>query len=154
MVKLIHFLIVFVMCTAVANAQTTAKASAKGATATATAGNTTVTAKSDRKQATTSSRSSVSISDSDSSYTIHATFDKDKTAQLKKLLQENLGKENMTSKNASIWTKEEDGETAYTFSLSPGKLKVNVDKELVSTSTYEKFSALGERISETISGKD
>lgn len=138
--KIIMFL-AMMACNAIMQAQT----------ATATAGNVTVTAKVSSKQETTT-KVSVSVSDSDNSYALHATFDTWKTKKIEKLLSENLDS-NLFSKekNAKVWKKENNGETAYSFILKEGRLKASIDKELVSKSTLEKLQALADKISEALS---
>lgn len=118
-------------------------------TATATSGNmtATATAKSSKSQ-TKTTKTSVSISTSDSSYSLHAVFDSFKRAKLQKLLMDNLDKSILSSNDEKmIWRKENKGETAYIFTLTDEKLKMNLDRELVSPSTFEKFKDLGDEIS-------
>ena len=123
---------------------------ANAQTATASANGTTAIAKSSTK----STKTSVSVSDSDSSYSLHASFDSWKKEKLQKLLAENLDKSLLTSTEKSmIWKKENDSETAYSFTLTNEKLKVSIDKDLVSKSTIEKLKKLGEEISETLTEK-
>lgn len=123
---------------------------ANAQTATASANGTTAIAKSSTK----STKTSVSISDSDSSYSLHASFDSWKKEKLQKLLAENLDKNLLTSTEKSmIWKKENNSETAYSFTLTNEKLKVSIDKDLVSKSTFEKFKKLGEEISDTLTEK-
>jgi hypothetical protein len=139
MTKVIYYL-VFMLCSLVAGAQTT--------TSTATA---TATTKQDGE---VKSHSSVSINNTDTFYSLNADFDKNKTTQVKNLLADNLDKKHMISNGSTVkWIKEQDGETVYSFVLSNGKLRVSIDKELMSEAAFEKFKALGEKISKTISGK-
>jgi hypothetical protein len=139
MTKVIYYL-VFMLCSLVAGAQTT--------TSTATA---TATTKQDGE---VKSHSSVSINNTDTFYSLNADFDKNKTTQVKNLLADNLDKKYMISNGSTVkWIKEQDGETVYSFVLSNGKLRVSIDKELMSEAAFEKFRALGEKISKTISGK-
>ena len=123
-------------------------------TATATSGNMTATASA--KVATTNSKTtktSVSVSISDNSYSLHAIFDSFKRVKLQKLLQENLDKSLLsTNDEKMIWRKENKGDTAYSFTLTDEKLKVSLDRELVSASTFEKMKELGEKISELLNG--
>ncbi|WP_337965431.1 hypothetical protein [uncultured Flavobacterium sp.] len=122
-------------------------------TATATTGNTTAVAKAPSTQTkTTRSSSSVSISNSDDSYSLLANFDASKSKKIEKLLSDNLDNTMESTKNGSkIWKKDNDGQTAYSFVLKEGKLRVNIDKELISNETFEKLKALGDKISETLS---
>jgi len=123
---------------------------ANAQTATASANGTTAIAKSSTK----STKTSVSVSDSDSSYSLHASFDSWKKEKLQKLLAENLDKNLLISTEKSmIWKKENNGETAYSFTLTNEKLKVSIDKDLVSKSNFEKLKKLGEEISETLTEK-
>ena len=123
-------------------------------TATATSGNMTATASA--KVGTTNSKTtktSVSVSISDNSYSLHAIFDSFKRVKLQKLLQENLDKSLLsTNDEKMIWRKENKGDTAYSFTLTDEKLKVSLDRELVSSSTFEKMKELGEKISELLNG--
>ncbi|PIF34284.1 hypothetical protein CLU81_4922 [Flavobacterium sp. 9] len=126
---------------------------AQAQTATATSGNTTAIAKVPSTQTkTTKSSSSVSISNSDDSYSLLANFDVSKTKKIEKLLSDNLDNDmESTERGSKIWKKDNNGETAYSFVLKEGKLKVSIDKELVSNETFEKLQALGDKISETLS---
>lgn len=65
---------------------------------------------------------------------------------------DNLEKDHLSTKGDTYtWKKLEDGEAAYSFTLSDGKLKGTVNKELNSNSAVDKFVALGEKISEALS---
>lgn len=122
-------------------------------TAVATSGNTTAVAKAPSKQSKTT-KTSVSISNSDNYYSLLANFDGWKTKKLEKLLADNLDSNLLsTEAGTKIWKKDNNGETAYSFILKEEKLKVSIDKELVSNETFEKLKALGEKISETLSEK-
>lgn len=159
--KVIIFLALLALST-LANAQT-ATATANGTTATARANGTTVvarvntstpTAKAHYSSKSSSSKTSVSISDSDDSYTLRAEFDSSKRAKLQKLLLEHLDKDFLSTKGSvMVWKKEQDDETAYIFALSEDKLKVSIDKELISRSSFEKFKTLGEKISDVLTEK-
>lgn len=124
---------------------------AQAQTAIATSGNATAVAKASSSQ-TKTTKTSISVSNSDDSYSLHAIFDNFRTKNIERLLFDNLDKNLFSSdKNAKIWKKENNGETAYSFVLKEGRLKVSIDKELVSKGTFEKLEALGERISEALS---
>ncbi|MDA6069929.1 hypothetical protein NJT12_09905 [Flavobacterium sp. AC] len=138
--KIILFLIMLI-CGALAHGQTTVSKS----------GNTTAVAKTPSKN-TKSTKTSISISNSDNYYSLLANFDSWRTKKLEKLLSENLDNSLFsTDADTKIWKKDHNGETAYSFILKEEKLKVNIDKELVSNATFEKLKALGEKISETLS---
>ena len=125
---------------------------AQAQTAIATSGNVTATAtvKNSKTQSTKTSVS-VSVSVSDSSYSLHAVYDSFKRPKLQKLLLENLDKNLLsTDDDKMIWKKENKNEMAYIFTLTDEKLKVSIDRELVSNSTFEKLKALGEKISELL----
>ncbi|MCV9930356.1 hypothetical protein OIU83_22040 [Flavobacterium sp. LS1R49] len=124
---------------------------AQAQTAIATSGNTTTVVKTPSKQ-TKTTKTTVSVSDSDNSYSLQASFDAWKTKKLEKLLSDNLDKSLFTTDaGTKIWKKDSKGETAYSFILKGEKLKISIDKELVSDETFEKLKALGEKISETLS---
>lgn len=138
--KIILFITVFVWGTLV-----------QAQTAVATSGNTTTVAKAPSKQTRTTT-TSVSVSVSDDSYSLTASFDAIKRKKLEKLLSDNLDNNLLsTAGDTKIWKKDTKSETVYSFILKKDKLKVNIDKELVSNETYEKFKELGEKISQTIS---
>ncbi|OXG07110.1 hypothetical protein BC749_102929 [Flavobacterium araucananum] len=122
-------------------------------TAEATSGKTTAVAKATPKATKTTRTSvSVSVSNSDNYYSLLANFDTFKTKKIEKLLADNLDNNLLSTDGGSkIWKKESKGETAYSFILKEEKLKVSIDKELVSNETFEKLKALGEKISETLS---
>jgi hypothetical protein len=124
----------------------TATATANGVTATATSG------KSSKTKTTSSTVStSVSIQNSDDTYSLTAKFDSFKKEKLQKLLSENLEKEHMSQKGETIsWKKTDGNEVAYGVTLTNEKLKITVDKDLVSGKTAKKFEALGEKISESL----
>lgn len=126
---------------------------AQAQTAEAKAGNTTAVAKAPSTQTrTTKSSSSVSISDSDNYYSLLASFDANKNKKVENLLSDNLDNSLLSTESGSkIWKKDSDGQTAYSFVLRDGKLKANIDKELVSKETFEKLKALGNKISDTLS---
>lgn len=127
---------------------------AQAQTAVATANGNTATARANYSSSSKSTKTSVSISDSDGSYTLRAEFDSWKRAKLQKLLSDNLDKNFLTVRdNTMIWKKENNGETAYSFTLSDEKLKVSIDKELVSKSAFEKFKSLGDEISDVLTEK-
>ncbi|WP_428229588.1 hypothetical protein [Flavobacterium sp.] len=128
---------------------------AQAQTSDATSGNTTAVARASSKPTKTKKSSvSVSISNSDNYYSLLASFDTSKTKKLEKLLSDNLDN-NLLSTDAGtkIWKKDNNGENAYSFVLKEEKLKVSIDKELISNETFEKLKVLGEKISETLSEK-
>lgn len=99
-----------------------------------------------------SSSTSISIDNSDVTYSIRASFDDNKTDRIKKLLLDNLEKEHLTVKGDSyVWKRIEDDDIAYSFTLSEGRLRAFVNKELNSRSSVERFEALGDKISEALS---
>lgn len=107
--------------------------------------------KTDGKQ---TSASSVAIQDSGLAYSMSAIFDVHKTKEIRQLLVNNVDRQYFSAGNGTAqWKKEENGNTAYSFVLSEGRLKINIDRELVAPSAYEKFRALGEKISVVISAK-
>lgn len=126
---------------------------AQAQTAEAKAGNTTAVAKAPSTQTrTTKSSTSVSISDSDNYYSLLASFDANKNKKVENLLSDNLDNSLLSTESGSkIWKKDSDGQIAYSFVLRDGKLKANIDKELVSKETFEKLKALGNKISDTLS---
>lgn len=127
---------------------------AKAQTVVTTTNGNTATAKAHYSSDSKSTKTSVSVSDSDGSYTLRAEFDSWKRAKLQKLLSDNLDKNFLIVRDdIMIWKKENANETAYSFTLSDEKLKVNIDKELISKGTFEKFKALGEKISNLLTEK-
>ncbi len=65
---------------------------------------------------------------------------------------ENLEKDYLSSKGDTYtWKRLEDGEAAYSYVLSEGRLKGTVNKELNSNNAVDKFIILGEKISEVLS---
>lgn len=122
-------------------------AHAQTATATATA----YTSKTDGN---VTASHSVSVQNSDSSYNMKAEFDPAKTAEIKKLLDTNLDKQyRLSSSGKWHWKKEENNETAYSFLLSEGRLKINIAKDLLSASTYKNLESISERAAAIISSK-
>ncbi|TPD67053.1 hypothetical protein [Flavobacterium microcysteis] len=108
--------------------------------------------KSSSSSSSSSSSTSVSVNNSDFTYSIRASFDDYKTEKIRKILMENLEKDHFSSKGDTYtWKKLEDGEAAYSFVLSEGRLKGTVNKELNSNNAVDKFIALGEKISEALS---
>lgn len=120
-----------------------ATATANGTTVTATVGN--------NSQQTKTTTTSVSVQISDDSYLLIAKFDSFRRKDVQKLLLENLEKEYLIQNGTTmIWRRSNNGDAAYSVTLSDEKLKITVDKELVSGGTVEKFKALGEKISESL----
>lgn len=127
---------------------------AKAQTPVAPVNRSTPTAKAHYSSSSKSTKTSVSVSDSDSSYTLRAEFDSWKRAKLQKLLSDNLDKNFLIVRDdIMIWKKENSNETAYIFALSNERLKVSIDKELISKSAFEKLKALGEKISDLLTEK-
>jgi hypothetical protein len=140
MIKLI-FITAIVLCSLVAKAQTS--------TSTATASTSTT-----KKDGKLTSHNSVSVSNSDQAYSLRAEFNVDDYSKIKSVLEKNLERNYRTeSANTIKWSKEENAQTAYSFILTGNKLKINVDKDLVSDATFEKLKGLGTKLSAIISAK-
>ncbi|HEU4497332.1 MAG TPA: hypothetical protein VFR70_09795 [Flavobacterium sp.] len=133
------FFLILLACSSLSQAQT----------ANAMASKTTSKTVSSTSSKTTSA--SISVQDSDDSYSLSAKFDSSQKAKIQKLLLESLDKEYLARTGEKIeWKKSSNDETAYSVVLSSDKLRINVDKELVSASAAKKFKSLGEKISEAL----
>lgn len=124
---------------------------AKAQTATATSKATAYTSKTDGK---TTASHSVSAQNSDSGYSLKAEFEPGKTAEVKEALLSGLNRQYLTESSGKWhWKKEQNSETAYSFVLSEGKLKISIDKDLLSANDYQKLEKLSEKVAGIISGK-
>ncbi len=99
------------------------------------------------------SNSSVSVTKSDDEYKFRASFHKSKTNRVKAVLLDRLGKGNL-SVNGSVylWTDSKSSDEVFECKLTKGKLRMYMDKELVSNSFYKKIEALGTDLKHLISG--
>ncbi|NAS31561.1 hypothetical protein GTQ40_11305 [Flavobacteriaceae bacterium R38] len=137
--------IVFILCAFVLQAQSDKKSKSKRKSISVS-----VSASSNSSY----SSSSTSINSDDDSYSMSSRFNKDKTEAVKALLYEELGNKNLSVKNSRHeWESIIDDDIAYIVRLTNGRLKIFVDKELVSTRTYEMFERLGDEVSEIVSSK-
>ena len=78
----------------------------------------------------------------------------DAAAEIKEALLSGLNRQYLTeSPGKWYWKKEQNSETAYSFVLSEGKLKISLDKDLLSANDYQKLEKLSEKAAGIISGK-
>lgn len=140
--KKLVFTILLIITAITVNAQTTTSSSyAK-----------TSSVKKDGKQ---SSYRTVAINKSGNTYSLRGEFVPDDYAEIKALLIKNLDTGVMVSSGKTIkWVKEENMETAYSVVLTDSRIKINIDKEMVSNAVFENLSQLGDQLSTIISGKN
>ncbi len=99
-----------------------------------------------------SSSSSISISSNNNTYKMSARFNKEKTEVVLDLLNFELGGKNLTT-TKGLWESIKNNDIAYRVKLSQGRLKISVDKEVVSPRTIVMFEELSEEIFDLISYK-
>jgi len=100
-----------------------------------------------------SSSSSVSVIKSDISYKLRASFHKSKTENIKKVILDRLGKENIVVKNGTyLWNRIVNGDEVFGCRLSKGHLKIFLKKDEMSAGFNNKIEALGEKLKYAISG--
>ena len=121
---------------------------------------TTMNAQSDKQKKTTKtssdcqtySSSSISISSDNDSYSMSARFNNEKTENVLDILNEQLGNKNRTAKRGT-WESIKNNQTAYKIKLTKGRLKIFVNKDLVTANTISLFENLGDKISEAVSSR-
>lgn len=95
-----------------------------------------------------------STSDSDDTYKVKASFPERKTTKIRAYLNEELGKENKkVSGSKELWKVEYNGDMGYEVKVDDGSLRIFVDKELVSSSMFNKLKILTKNIKSYTSGK-
>ena len=95
-----------------------------------------------------------STSDSDDTYKVRAKFPDRKTAKIREYLKEELGKQNIrVSGSKEQWKREYSGDTGYEVKVDEGSLRIFVDKELVSSSMFNKLKTITKNIKNYTSGK-
>lgn len=95
-----------------------------------------------------------STSDSDDTYKVKAEFSERKTLKIRAYLNEELGKQNRkVSGSKEQWKVEYSGDTGYEVKVDDGSLRIFVDKELVSSSMFNKLKTITRNIKNYTSGK-
>ncbi len=95
-----------------------------------------------------------STSDSDDTYKVRAKFPDRKTTKIRAYLKEELGQKNRkVSGTKELWKMEYNGDTGYEVKVDDGSLRIFVDKELVSSSLFNKFKTITKNIKRYTSGK-
>ncbi|TSE05750.1 MULTISPECIES: hypothetical protein [Aquimarina] len=97
---------------------------------------------------------SFAIIDMDNSYRIKVRFMKDMTDEVKSYLIDQLGEENMIFRDETyLWKKEIENEEVYEVTLKNNRLRISVDKELISDKFLKKFKQMGKEL-KTITSKE
>lgn len=140
MVKII-FVLVFMLCSFLMNAQSKTTSSSSSSSITKIDG-------------VERERSSISVNDSDTFYSLRAKFTSDKKEEILKLLSDSIDDEyrNVSGKTYK-WIKEENGEVAFSFVVTDNQLKISIEKDLISNGTFNKFKNLGESLKTVISNR-
>jgi len=102
-------------------------------------------AQSNSVSTTTSSNLSISVSVDDDDYTYSASFDKDITEKVRQAIEKTLGKVTDGSGRTAYW----EGK-GYSVELRQGKVRLEMDKDVVTKSFQIKFEDLGDQISEAL----
>lgn len=95
----------------------------------------------------------ISISESEDDYRLEAYFTGDKYFQLREILFDEFGKEDIKHDGIYEWKLGSNAEEAYNIILTSTKLRMNMDKTLSSSSLQEKFTNTGNIIKNNLSGK-
>ncbi len=96
--------------------------------------------------------SSVSIVKTDDIYKLKASFGSKKTREVRELLIDKIGRRNLEVTGGNyLWLQKNDGEKIFSCKLSSGRLKIYVDKEIVSADFYKKVEEAGNEIRSLIS---
>jgi len=102
-----------------------------------------------------SSNSSISIKDNDDVYRFRASFNKNKTSSIRKMLLDKFGKKNLRiSDKTYYWSRNKNGEEVFECKLSNGRLRIFVDKEYASGKFYKMIGEFGDEIKDKISGSN
>jgi len=92
-----------------------------------------------------------STSNSDDTYKVRAKFPARKTKKIRAYLKEELGEKNMKkSGSKQQWKMEYSGDTSYEIKVDEGSLRIFVNKELVSSSLFNKLKTITKREEERI----
>lgn len=95
-----------------------------------------------------------STSNSDDTYKVRAKFPARKTMKIRAYLKEELGEKNMKkSGSKQQWKMEYSGDTSYEIKVDEGSLRIFVNKELVSSSLFNKLKTITKNIKTYTSGK-
>ncbi|MBX2827571.1 MAG: hypothetical protein KTR22_05380 [Flavobacteriaceae bacterium] len=101
------------------------------------------------------SNTSVSIKKTDDIYKLTASFNKNRTQEVREALLENLGKKGLTIKGSSYtWIKNKNGDEVFECKLTKGRLRIFLDRNAVSTSAYEEMVTMGVDLKDLIAGSD
>jgi len=97
---------------------------------------------------------SVSTSNSDDSYKFRARFSKLKTAKVKAVLLDRLGKTSLKAKGGKYeWIKIKNGDEVFECKLTNGRVRIFVNKEEVSSPFLKEIEALGKELRIVIAGE-
>ena len=94
----------------------------------------------------------ISISDSGDNYQLSANFFGGTYNQLREILFNEFGKEDLKNGRIYEWRLGSNAEEAYKIKLSPRTLRMNMDKTLSSLSLQENFTNTGDIIKNNLSG--
>lgn len=94
----------------------------------------------------------ISISQSEDNYHLAANFAGDQYIQLKEILLNKFGKEDIENNGIYDWKLGSNAEEAYKIKLTPKTLRMNLNKSLSSLSLQEKFISTGNDIMTSLSG--
>ena len=94
----------------------------------------------------------ISISESGDNYHLVANFTGEKYFQLREILYNEFGKEDIKNDSIYEWQLGSNAEEAYKIKLTPKTLQMNLNKNLSSSGLQEKFVRIGNIIKNKLSG--
>lgn len=95
-----------------------------------------------------------STSNSEDTFKVRAKFPERKTLKIRAYLKEELGEKHMKmSGSKQQWKMQYSGDTGYEIKVEDGSLRIFVNKELVSSSLFNKFKTITKNIKAYTSGK-
>lgn len=98
---------------------------------------------------------SIAVSDSEDSYKFRASYSENFDAQVKEILVNRFGKENISKRGSWFsWIFSPDNEEVYEIELSFGKVRMKLDKTQADRRLQQKFRQTGELLKELLSGEE
>ncbi|MAN26605.1 MAG: hypothetical protein CMH15_07460 [Mesonia sp.] len=98
---------------------------------------------------------SIAVSDSEDSYKFRASYSENFDAQVKEILVNRFGKENISKRDSWFsWIFSPENKEVYEIELSSGKVRMKLDKTQADQQLQKKFKRTGEVLKELLSGKE
>ncbi|GAB5399295.1 MAG: hypothetical protein Aureis2KO_08800 [Aureisphaera sp.] len=101
------------------------------------------------------SNTSVSIKKTNDTYKLTASFNKNRTSEVRNALLDHLGKKGLTINGSTYnWVQNKYGDEVFECKLTKGHLRIVMDKNALESKLYDNMVTMGVALKDLIAGSD